>query len=498
MPKKEPTPFEVDGVKCTVKDGLVNVALNPGWATSLRFPLKAKTDDLEVCRAKVRLHPKFAACKAQLIEVPKDTSGEPPPAKADDTADSGGSSAAPVPIFNGSSLRRELDLLRKDLDRRATQPLLFSPSLAPDYLVCTGDMPAALAREGFPFTYLHGVWAKRRELVNRQPAYTLAYSWEERGTPLFKLSSRNMPLNEGALVRLAMWFSPIASRFGHDAGEAIPGWLIGREDLIGQGHMNGIRPHFLVNSDTAPHPRLIRDTWWSYVLSPQSDGSKRHTRVALSFALLPAVPPDVCLFQLAIRYPGDAEAPEPSLELLDTFYEFPAGPVPSRLFEHRCSSHKRRKHPRKWCPREDTDELLVRCDEVTSACYWRRRSCIACGADGPIDGSPLENAQDVELELCNMGCGAFFCVQPLSSHCTQATASCCPHLEYTDVTPHVSNPNIAAERFVCSCDCCLTRMRKPHPCDVCERMPCACQGKSGWKALYGAFYDSVLAGESLR
>ena len=31
MSKKPPTPFEVDGVQCAVKDGLVNVGLNAGW-----------------------------------------------------------------------------------------------------------------------------------------------------------------------------------------------------------------------------------------------------------------------------------------------------------------------------------------------------------------------------------------------------------------------------------------------------------------------------------
>lgn len=59
MPKKTPTPFEVDGVQCTEKDGLVNVGLNSGVPSSLRFPVKVKpTDDRD---SKVRSHAKFPA-----------------------------------------------------------------------------------------------------------------------------------------------------------------------------------------------------------------------------------------------------------------------------------------------------------------------------------------------------------------------------------------------------------------------------------------------------
>ena len=58
-PKKELRGFQVDGVQCTVKDGLVNVGLNAGWPRHLRFPMKVKSTDGLV--EKVRAHVKFAA-----------------------------------------------------------------------------------------------------------------------------------------------------------------------------------------------------------------------------------------------------------------------------------------------------------------------------------------------------------------------------------------------------------------------------------------------------
>ena len=66
MPKAVPVGFEVDGVQCTRnKDGLVNVGLNAGWPSKLRFLTKVKlTDDLDASRGKVRAHAKFGALLA--------------------------------------------------------------------------------------------------------------------------------------------------------------------------------------------------------------------------------------------------------------------------------------------------------------------------------------------------------------------------------------------------------------------------------------------------
>ena len=61
-PKKTPTNFDVDGVVCTVNNGLVNAGLNSGWPRELRFPVKVKPDTpLDDVKSKVREHPKFAA-----------------------------------------------------------------------------------------------------------------------------------------------------------------------------------------------------------------------------------------------------------------------------------------------------------------------------------------------------------------------------------------------------------------------------------------------------
>ena len=61
-PKKDPTPFEVDGVECTFKDGLINAGLNAGLPRPLRFPAKVnKSATPEEMIAKVRAHDKFAA-----------------------------------------------------------------------------------------------------------------------------------------------------------------------------------------------------------------------------------------------------------------------------------------------------------------------------------------------------------------------------------------------------------------------------------------------------
>lgn len=65
MAPKKVANFDVDGVACTIKDGLVNVGLNAGWPRELRFPMKVKsapgTDPLEDAKSKVRAHVKFAA-----------------------------------------------------------------------------------------------------------------------------------------------------------------------------------------------------------------------------------------------------------------------------------------------------------------------------------------------------------------------------------------------------------------------------------------------------
>ena len=79
MPKKAPKPFDVDGVQCSVKGELVNVGLNPGWDSDLRFPVKVKpTGDIAACKEKVRAHSIFAACKAQMGEPAVCSHSDPP------------------------------------------------------------------------------------------------------------------------------------------------------------------------------------------------------------------------------------------------------------------------------------------------------------------------------------------------------------------------------------------------------------------------------------
>ena len=491
MPKKAPTPFEVDGVQCTVKDRLVNVGLNAGWPVSLRFPMKVKpTDDIAACTEKVRKHAKFAACNAQLagLEVAGSSSEPQGPQEPSRTV-----------LFNGSSLQRETAALRQDLDRKATALPLAIQQPGADFIVLRGYAPPRLAH-AYPWSHLEGVWARRAELVNGRPAYTFAYSWVSRET-------LEVLMPDDRSVQIALWYSPLATRVGHDAGEALSGWIIGEMGRLGKGYTTGGPADFLINTDPAPIPELIRTerrTWSScrergrkisgsgWLAMVRGDGG-RLIDVQISFK--PMEVPQACFFQRAFRDPEDGEL----CLLSDEFYERPVGPQPRRLFEYRCS-HRR---PRKRCSRgassmygESTD-FLVRCDEVTSALYWRRRSCVACGASGPVDGSSLERPDDVELEPCAKGCGAFFCVQPgFDIWCTQPTGRHCPHLQCTNVPPHMSNTNIATMTLQCSCDCCLRRMRKLHPCDVCEKLPCACQGHSGWKAMYGTLHDRIIAGES--
>jgi hypothetical protein len=63
MPKAAPTLFEVEGVECSVKDGLVNVGLNAGWPSSIRYPVKvSKALELEQIKEKVAAHAKFPVC----------------------------------------------------------------------------------------------------------------------------------------------------------------------------------------------------------------------------------------------------------------------------------------------------------------------------------------------------------------------------------------------------------------------------------------------------
>ena len=86
-PKKAPTLFEVDGVRCSVKDGLVNVGLNEGWPRELRFPMRVKpTEDVDSVSDKVRSHDKFAALLAHAARAadadqaaPRDRSRSPEP-----------------------------------------------------------------------------------------------------------------------------------------------------------------------------------------------------------------------------------------------------------------------------------------------------------------------------------------------------------------------------------------------------------------------------------
>ena len=79
-PKAAPTPFEVDGVQCTVKAGLVNVGLNAGWPRELRFPVKVKpTATLDETKEKVRAHDKFAALVAHATPPACQPQLQPPP-----------------------------------------------------------------------------------------------------------------------------------------------------------------------------------------------------------------------------------------------------------------------------------------------------------------------------------------------------------------------------------------------------------------------------------
>jgi hypothetical protein len=118
------------------------------------------------------------------------------------------------PLFNGSSLEREGAALRKDLDRKAMQPLLVANKPAAEFMVLSYEK--VYSDDGWHD--LRGVWAKQGTLVNGRPAYTFAYSWDLHST-------RNTVLPDGSRHRTAMWYAPIADRAGGD-GEAVPGWIM--------------------------------------------------------------------------------------------------------------------------------------------------------------------------------------------------------------------------------------------------------------------------------
>ena len=131
----------------------------------------------------------------------------------------------------------------------------------------------------------------------------------------------------------------------------------------------------------------------------------------------------------------------------------------------------------------------MQCDEVESACYWRRRSCTACGASGPIDGAPLSGPDEVAIESCYYECGAYFCVDTFNECARPQTR--CPHFEY-GVDRRVSNE--MAMLRACDCKCCA-RMCAPCVCDECGTMPCGCEGQSDWKVRYGDGWYSTWAAQ---
>ena len=90
-PKKVPTPFEVDGVQCTLKDGLINAGLNDGMPRELQLLAKVKaTATLVEAKAKVREHGKFAALATHVAQAaqPSSSSTPPPPLEASNVSSS--------------------------------------------------------------------------------------------------------------------------------------------------------------------------------------------------------------------------------------------------------------------------------------------------------------------------------------------------------------------------------------------------------------------------
>jgi hypothetical protein len=401
------------------------------------------------------------------------------------------------PIFNGSSLLREGAALRKDLARKATQPLLVAQHPGAAYVVLRyfKSLPPHLARQ-YPFSHLEGVWARRDEQVNARPAYTFAYSWA-RGQLRPGVAPGVLVTEDGGRrADIVLWFSPTAVRIGHDSGEALPGWIIGESGRLGEGHAShGLQPHYLINTDPSPVAELIRrerrvkvsvqedgyrvpgSGWWTRRFLTDVGSA---TDVDIWFEPLD-VPPNVTLFKLEGQ-----------------IVEHPTNGPRRRFEDHRCdrvvalACNTREKRPEKCHFADSTGSrrVMTRCNEVESACYWRRRHCKACGACGPIDGAPPDAKRDeVELDACSKGCGAHFCVNhDIDFHgCRQLME--CPHLEYDHVALQVSNFNIASNRLLCRCDCCMRRTRKIHECSVCGEMPCICDGHSGWKAMYGELHE---------
>ena len=348
------------------------------------------------------------------------------------------------PIFNGSSLQREGSALRRDLDRLATQPLLFAGRPAAEFLVLSIE-------KVYPddsWLDLRGVWAQQSELVNGRPAYTLAYRWADAG-PAYTLHP------DGSRHNTAMWFAPVAAR-GGGAGEAMPGWIIGLACQLGQGHEHRPADHgyWLVNTDSAPLPDLIRRTW-----------QRRGVLIRASLERLLAPPTNVVLFK-----DGNGR-----------IIERPANSQRRRHFAEQQCFLRRQARPLRLADCASCQATMTRCDEVESACYWRRRKCFACGASGPVDGRPREDG-DVELELC--GCGVVFCRDDSASFsCSLRTQ--CPHIEDETVDYRVSNEILASGHMLCNCACCKRRVFEPPQCDVCYGLPCECDGRSEWKVLHG-------------
>ena len=357
------------------------------------------------------------------------------------------------PIFNGSSLQREGAALRKDLDRKVMQPLLVAENPPAEHLVLS--YTKLYSDDGW--CDLRGVWAKQNALVNGRPAYTFAYSWDLG-------NKRCTVLPDGSRHRTVMWFAPVAARAG-GAGEAMPGWIIGLDNQLGQGHEERPVDHgcWLVNTDRAPLPDLIR------IDSPWRLGQSRKWTIRCS--RMPDPPVNVVLY----RHPD-----HPGL-----IYERAANSASRRHFDERRCFSRRQPRPLRlqqcsWHVPSDPPIFLVRCNEVESACYWRRRQCHTWGKSGPIDGGPLADGE-VQLEACFNECGVFFC----ETDCRLRTR--CPHFENETIDYRVSNALLASGCLLCDCECCERRM-EPPVCDACYELPCTCEGQSDWKGLHGKLW----------
>ena len=125
-----------------------------------------------------------------------------------------------------------------------TELPLVSLLPAADFLVLHGSksFPPRL-HSVYPFSHLGGMWARRAELVNGRPAYTFAYSWASSKTP-------KIMMDDGRATGIALWYSPLAARIGHAAGEGLSGWIIGASDRLGLGYTTAGPADFLINSST--------------------------------------------------------------------------------------------------------------------------------------------------------------------------------------------------------------------------------------------------------